>query len=221
MNIDRTRYTTLPSNIKVSSSATIQDLTQAILNLNNTLRTEELKLSTYDVMKITQTVTTSDQFGLAKASLGYNDALIINSLENFTIGAENFKRGDIIYKDNAGDYHTIKALTAGYFKPIAYDKEKHMLTFEYTTSTSTDNVVLEGVDIYKDPGVYHIELEVAANNPIRYEFNAYNLLLDIGGSSKELTVYPIVEVYYEDDDNKKHSLDINYTLELKTGDSNI
>lgn len=217
MNINRTRYKTLPSDIKVNSSATIQDLTQTILNLNRTLQEENLELSTYDIMKITQTVATSDQFGQAKASLGYNDALIINSLSEFTIGTESFKRGDIIYKDNAGEYHTIKSQTAGYYKPIEYDNASHMLTFEYDTSISTGDATIKDICIYKDPGVYHIQYEVNADWPFEKKFEiCYSKIDNLGGEKeeeKEVPIFPIIEVYYVGDDEKQHALNINYTLE--------
>lgn len=222
MNIDRTRYKNLKDYnkyISSTSSATVTQLTNAILFLNNTLHEEELALTTYDVMKITQTVSGSNEFGQAKASLGFNDALIVNSLTEFSIGSESFKRGDIVYKDNNGEYHTIKSQTAGYFKPESYDATKHILSFTYEVSNPS-GIRAENFEIYKDPGVYNIREDFSAGMAIKeYLFNNCKTEVNFSGGKKELSIFPTVEFCYKDDNQLEHLVEIDYTLALNSSET--
>jgi hypothetical protein len=218
MKIDYTRYT-VPE-VSGSSSIKVDSLGHILQSLDKTLKDTELKLSVFDALKITKTVSSSDEFGSKKAALGYNNALIINTLNKFVIGSETYKRGDIVYKDNNGEYHTISSQTAGYYVPTAYLDDK--LTFNYSTGVPDNTKGISGFSIKYDPGVYKQFKTVSSGEKASIEFQA--LWTDGYHNEDEITeepIYPVIKVYYSlSDEDKYIECSVDYTLSKKRDEKN-
>lgn len=207
MNIDYTRYTDIPELTESvpSSSIDIKSLGYILQSLDNTLSKTKLSLSVFDALKITKTVSSSNEFGAKKAALGYNNALIINTLNKFTIGSETYKRGDIIYRDNNGDYHTISSQTAGYYVPTSYTEGK--LTFKYSTGVPNNTEDISGFKVKWDPGVYKQFVTVKSNEKASISFKFGEI------PETAQIIYPTVKVYYySSSENKYVECGVNYTI---------
>lgn len=90
-------------------------------------------LTSYDFLRIMGTVTDPDTFNAMKTKLINNSALIIN-----TSLLTDYKRGDIVYKDNFGEVNKINAPNVGLYYPshIYYDPQddNNVVTIKYTYS---------------------------------------------------------------------------------------
>lgn len=215
MNIDYS-YTniskgSLPDTQSISNFD-INTLGKVIQNYEKAVGQINTELNYYDALKITQTVSNSAEFGSKLNSLSYNNALIVNSTESFTIGNNSYKRGDIIYKDNNGTVHTIPSSSGAYYVPSQYTASSHELQFIAQPSIDKQSSVsVTGFSPVVDTGVYKICNTYDEGSGILEEITAiYDL------DNPNTPIVPIIKFYYQEESNYFRevsfpTLEINYS----------
>lgn len=198
MNIDY-NYTNISKeslpNTQSVSSFDINTLGKVIQSYEKAVEQINTELNYYDALKITQTVSNSAEFGSKLNSLSYNNALIVNATESFTIGNDSYKRGDIVYKDNSGTVHTIASSSGAYYVPSKYIASSHRLQFTAQPSINKQKLVsISGFSPVVDTGVYK-EWKTYTTGEISEEITA---ICDTDGSGNPIA--PIVKFYRKDDD---------------------
>lgn len=174
------------------------DLNVAVRNLKSYLQYLDGKLSSsrktmtfWDVYNI-HSAANSDNFIQNYSQLANNSSLVIK--DNFTIGQETYKTGDIVVKDNYGNQIHIKNEQNGIYKPASFDN--NVLTFEYDSNNSKG----ENPDI-----------SIKLQNFTAPESDLYNTnkLISSTDENRVITiplkksVYPFVEVRYAVSDADK------------------
>lgn len=196
MNIDYS-YTniskgSLPDTQSISNFD-INTLGKVIQSYEKAVEQINTELNYYDALKITQTVSNSAEFGAKLNSLSYNNALIINATESFTIGNNSYKRGDIVYKDNSGTIHTIASSSGAYYVPSKYIASDHKLQFTAQSSIDKqESVSITGFSPVVDTGVYKICKSYSEGKQFSEEIAA------ICDTDTSVPIVPIVKFYRED-----------------------
>ena len=102
-------------NVYKGSSA--QDIISGLNSIENTLSKLSLKFRVYDIYNIQATISNQDECDIKLNALTNNTAAVINSDRQLTtyIHGEQvlLTRGDVVYKDNAGDLQHIKSNSGG------------------------------------------------------------------------------------------------------------
>ena len=106
-------------NVYKGSSA--QDIISGLNSIENTLSKLSLKFRVYDIYNIQATIANQEECDIKLNALTNNTAAVINSDHQLTtyIRGEQvlLTRGDVVYKDNAGDLQHIKSNSGGWYKP--------------------------------------------------------------------------------------------------------
>ena len=122
-------------NVYKGSSA--QDIIGGLNSIENTLSKLSLKFRVYDIYNIQATIANQEECDIKLNALTNNTAAVINSDRQLTtyIRGEQvlLTRGDVVYKDNAGDLQHIKSNSGGWYKPSLSDKS-NWIKFTYTNS---------------------------------------------------------------------------------------
>ena len=109
----------------VSKNSSAQDIINGLNSIENTLSTLSLKFRVYDIYNIQATIANQEECDIKLNALTNNTAAVINSDRQLTtyIRGEQvlLTRGDVVYKDNAGDLQHIKSNSGGWYKPSLTD----------------------------------------------------------------------------------------------------
>ena len=120
----------------VSKNSSAQDIINGLNSIENTLSTLSLKCRVYDIYNIQATIANQDECDIKLNALTNNTAAVINSdrqLITYIRGQQILlTRGDVVYKDNAGDLQHIKSNSGGWYKPSLTDG--NWIKFTYTNS---------------------------------------------------------------------------------------
>ena len=105
----------------VSKNSSTEEILIGLNSIENTLSKLSLKFRVYDIYNIQSTVSNQDECDNKLNSLTNNTAAVINSdrqLITYIRGEQVLlTRGDVVYKDNAGDLQHIKSNSGGWYKP--------------------------------------------------------------------------------------------------------
>lgn len=120
----------------VNKNSSAQDIINGLNSIENTLSTLSLKFRVYDIYNIQATIANQEECDIKLNALTNNTAAVINSDRQLTtyIRGEQvlLTRGDVVYKDNAGDLQHIKSNSGGWYKPSLTDS--NWIKFTYTNS---------------------------------------------------------------------------------------
>lgn len=109
----------------VSKNSSAQDIINGLNSIENTLSTLSLKFRVYDIYNIQATIANQEECDIKLSALTNNTAAVINSdrqLITYIRGQQILlTRGDVVYKDNAGDLQHIKSNSGGWYKPSLED----------------------------------------------------------------------------------------------------
>ena len=121
----------------IVKNSSAQDIITGLNSIENTLSKLSLKFRVYDIYNIQATIANQDECDIKLNALTNNTAAVINSDRQLTtyIRGEQvlLTRGDVIYKDNAGDLQHIKSNSGGWYKPSLAEKS-NWIKFTYTNS---------------------------------------------------------------------------------------
>ena len=173
-------------NVYKGSSA--QDIITGLNSIENTLSKLSLKFRVYDIYNIQATIANQDECDIKLNALTNNTAAVINSDRQLTtyIRGEQvlLTRGDVIYKDNAGDLQHIKSNSGGWYKPSL--ESNHSIKFTYTNSDKEPlSLNADPVKISQIYGLYGI---ADANSTIKET-------LKFIGDNTAHPIYPLVKNY--------------------------
>lgn len=120
----------------IVKNSSAQDIITGLNSIENTLSKLSLKFRVYDIYNIQATIANQEECDIKLNALTNNTAAIINSDRQLTtyIRGEQvlLTRGDVVYKDNAGDLQHIKSNSGGWYKPSLTDS--NWIKFTYTNS---------------------------------------------------------------------------------------
>lgn len=101
----------------VSKNSSTEEILSGLNSIENTLSKLSLKFRVYDIYNIQATVSNQDECDNKLNSLTNNTAAVINSdrqLITYIRGEQVLlTRGDVVYKDNAGELQHIKSNSGG------------------------------------------------------------------------------------------------------------
>ena len=101
----------------VSKNSSTEEILMGLNSIENTLSKLSLKFRVYDIYNIQATVSNQDECDNKLNSLTNNTAAVINSdrqLITYIRGEQVLlTRGDVVYKDNAGELQHIKSNSGG------------------------------------------------------------------------------------------------------------
>lgn len=174
-------------NVYKGSSA--QDIISGLNSIENTLSKLSLKFRVYDIYNIQATIANQEECDIKLNALTNNTAAVINSDHQLTtyIRGEQvlLTRGDVVYKDNAGDLQHIKSNSGGWYKPSL--ESNHWIKFTYTNSDKEDlSLQADPVKIPQIYGLYGIADD--ANSTIEET-------LKFIGNNTAHPIYPLVKNY--------------------------
>ena len=177
-------------NVYKGSSA--QDIISGLNSIENTLSKLSLKFRVYDIYNIQATIANQEECDIKLNALTNNTAAIINSDRQLTtyIRGEQvlLTRGDVVYKDNAGDLQHIKSNSGGWYKPSL--ESNHWIKFTYTNSDKED-LSLQA-DPVKIPQIYGLYGVVNANSTAA---TSEEKTLKFIGNNTAHPIYPLVKNY--------------------------
>ena len=173
-------------NVYKGSSA--QDIITGLNSIENTLSKLSLKFRVYDIYNIQATIANQEECDIKLNALTNNTAAVINSDNQLTtyIRGEQvlLTRGDIVYKDNAGDLQHIKSNSGGWYKPSLTDS--NWIKFTYTNSDKEPlSLQANPVKISQIYGLYGI---ADANDTIEKTLKFIN-------DNTKHPIYPLVKNY--------------------------
>ena len=109
----------------IVKNSSAQDIITGLNSIENTLSKLSLKFRVYDIYNIQATIANQEECDIKLNALTNNTAAVINSDRQLTtyIRGEQvlLTRGDVVYKDNAGDLQHIKSNSGGWYKPSLTD----------------------------------------------------------------------------------------------------
>lgn len=174
-------------NVYKGSSA--QDIIAGLNSIENTLSKLSLKFRVYDIYNIQATIANQEECDIKLNALTNNTAAVINSDRQLTtyIRGEQvlLTRGDVVYKDNAGDLQHIKSNSGGWYKP-SLGEGSNWIKFTYTNSDKEPlSLKADPVKISQIYGLYGIA-DVNSTIKTRLKF--------IGDNTAH-PIYPLVKNY--------------------------
>lgn len=176
----------------VSKNSSAQDIINGLNSIENTLSTLSLKFRVYDIYNIQATIANQDECDIKLNALTNNTAAVINSdlqLITYIRGQQVLlTRGDVVYKDNAGDLQHIKSNSGGWYKPSL--ESNHWIKFTYTNSDKKP-LSLQA-DPVKIPQIYGLYGVVNANSTTAT--SEEKTLKFINDNTKN-PIYPLVKIY--------------------------
>lgn len=177
-----------------------EDILNGLNSIENTLSKLSLKFRVYDIYNIQATIANQEECDIKLNALTNNTAAVINSdrqLITYIRGQQVLlTRGDMVYKDNAGDLQHIKSNSGGWYKPIpimATEDGKEVVKsvkFKYTNSDRTDvDLPFKPVEISNIYGFYKditVSGDVSTTQTLKYFEN---------DKGEHLPIYPLVKNY--------------------------
>ena len=101
----------------IVKNSSAEDIITGLNSIENTLSKLSLKFRVYDIYNIQATIANQEECDIKLNALTNNTAAVINSDRQLTtyIRGEQvlLTRGDVVYKDNAGDLQHIKSNSGG------------------------------------------------------------------------------------------------------------
>lgn len=172
----------------VSKNSSAQDIINGLNSIENTLSTLSLKFRVYDIYNIQATIANQDECDIKLSALTNNTAAVINSdrqLITYIRGQQILlTRGDVVYKDNAGDLQHIKSNSGGWYKPSLEDG--NWIKFTYTNSDKEPlSLNADPVKISQIYGLYG-DIDKATSKEETLKFI---------GDNTENPIYPLVKNY--------------------------
>lgn len=173
----------------VNKNSSAQDIINGLNSIENTLSTLSLKFRVYDIYNIQATIANQEECDIKLNALTNNTAAVINSDRQLTtyIRGEQvlLTRGDVVYKDNAGDLQHIKSNSGGWYKPSL--ESGNLIKFTYTNSDKEPlSLKADPVKISQIYGLYGIADD--ANSTIKKT-------LKFIGNNTAHPIYPLVKNY--------------------------
>ena len=172
----------------IVKNSSAQDIITGLNSIENTLSKLSLKFRVYDIYNIQATISNQDECDIKLNALTNNTAAVINSDHQLTtyIRGEQvlLTRGDVVYKDNAGDLQHIKSNSGGWYKPSL--ESGNWIKFTYTNSDK-EPLSLKA-DPVKIPQIYGLYGIATANDAIK-------TTLKFIGDNTEHPIYPLVKNY--------------------------
>ena len=173
----------------IVKNSSAQDIITGLNSIENTLSKLSLKFRVYDIYNIQATIANQDECDIKLNALTNNTAAVINSDRQLTtyIRGEQvlLTRGDVVYKDNAGDLQHIKSNSGGWYKPSL--ESNHWIKFTYTNSDKEDlSLQADPVKIPQIYGLYGVADD--ANSTIEET-------LKFIGNNTAHPIYPLVKNY--------------------------
>ena len=173
----------------IVKNSSAQDIITGLNSIENTLSKLSLKFRVYDIYNIQATISNQEECDIKLNALTNNTAAIINSDRQLTtyIRGEQvlLTRGDVVYKDNAGDLQHIKSNSGGWYKPSL--ESNHWIKFTYTNSDKEDlSLQADPVKIPQIYGLYGVVDD--ANSTIEET-------LKFIGNNTAHPIYPLVKNY--------------------------
>ena len=173
-------------NVYKGSSA--QDIISGLNSIENTLSKLSLKFRVYDIYNIQATIANQEECDIKLNALTNNTAAVINSDRQLTTYIRGqqilLTRGDVVYKDNAGDLQHIKSNSGGWYKPSL--ESGNWIKFTYTNSDKEPlSLQANPVKISQIYGLYGI---ATANDTIKET-------LKFIGDNTTHPIYPLVKNY--------------------------
>lgn len=172
----------------VSKNSSAQDIINGLNSIENTLSTLSLKFRVYDIYNIQATIANQEECDIKLSALTNNTAAVINSdrqLITYIRGQQILlTRGDVVYKDNAGDLQHIKSNSGGWYKPSLEDG--NWIKFTYTNSDKEPlSLNADPVKISQIYGLYG-DIDKATSKEETLKFI---------GDNTENPIYPLVKNY--------------------------
>lgn len=176
----------------VRENSSAQDIINGLNSIENTLSKLSLKFRVYDIYNIQATIANQEECDIKLNALTNNTAAVINSDRQLTtyIRGEQvlLTRGDVVYKDNAGDLQHIKSNSGGWYKPSLTDS--NWIKFTYTNSDKEPlSLQANPVKISQIYGLYGV---VNANSTT--SISKEETLKFINDNTKH-PIYPLVKNY--------------------------
>lgn len=176
----------------VSKNSSAQDIINGLNSIENTLSTLSLKFRVYDIYNIQATIANQDECDIKLNALTNNTAAVINSdrqLITYIRGQQVLlTRGDVVYKDNAGDLQHIKSNSGGWYKPSL--ESGNRIKFTYTNSDKEPlSLEYDPVKISQIYGLYGV-VNTNSTTAISEEKT-----LKFINNNTEQPIYPLVKNY--------------------------
>ena len=173
----------------IVKNSSAQDIISGLNSIENTLSKLSLKFRVYDIYNIQATIANQEECDIKLNALTNNTAAVINSDRQLTtyIRGEQvlLTRGDVVYKDNAGDLQHIKSNSGGWYKP-SLDEKSNWIKFTYTNSDKEPlSLNADPVKISQIYGLYGI---ADTNSTIK-------TTLKFIGDNTANPIYPLVKNY--------------------------
>lgn len=172
----------------IVKNSSAEDIITGLNSIENTLSKLSLKFRVYDIYNIQATIANQEECDIKLNALTNNTAAVINSDRQLTTYIRGqqvlLTRGDVVYKDNAGDLQHIKSNSGGWYKPSL--TENNWIKFTYTNSDKEPlSLQANPVKISQIYGLYGV---AGANSTIE------NTLKFINDNTKH-PIYPLVKNY--------------------------
>ena len=173
----------------IVKNSSAEDIITGLNSIENTLSKLSLKFRVYDIYNIQATIANQEECDIKLNALTNNTAAVINSDRQLTtyIRGEQvlLTRGDVVYKDNAGDLQHIKSNSGGWYKPSL--ESNHSIKFTYTNSDKEPlSLNADPVKIPQIYGLYGVADD--ANSTIEET-------LKFIGNNTAYPIYPLVKNY--------------------------
>lgn len=184
----------------VSRNSSTEEILRGLNSIENTLSKLSLKFRVYDIYNIQATVSNQDECDNKLNSLTKNTAAVINSdrqLITYIRGQQVLlTRGDVVYKDNAGELQHIKSNSGGWYKPnpeLKTDENgNQLIEFVYTNSAIEDvSFNYNPVEVAQIYGLYEDNVKVSTTG-ISKEKTLKSFDNTVGTSTP---IYPLVKNY--------------------------
>lgn len=184
--------------LKYNSSA--EDIIDGLNSIENTLSKLSLKFRVYDIYNIQATVLNQDECDNKLNSLTNNTAAVINSdrqLITYIRGQQVLlTRGDVVYKDNAGELQHIKSNSGGWYKPnheLKTDEDgNQFVEFVYTNSAMEDvSFNYDPIEVAQIYGLYEDDINTSVDGGISTE----KTVKSFDNAGINTPIYPLVKNY--------------------------
>lgn len=179
----------------VTKNSSAEQILEGLNSIENTLSKLSLTFRVYDFYNIQQTISQQDECNAKINALINNSAAIINSNNSISTDLDGqpvvLTRGDVVYKDNAGDLQLIKGSSGGWYKPVD-GSDKGKITFKYTR-TDTDDVVINTNSV-ETTGIYGLYGTLVVGDS-GTTVSPNKLVRD----SEKHIIFPLIKNYFLDD----------------------
>ena len=177
-----------------------EDILNGLNSIENTLSKLSLKFRVYDIYNIQATIANQEECDIKLNALTNNTAAVINSdrqLITYIRGQQVLlTRGDVVYKDNAGELQHIKSNSGGWYKPnpeLKIDENgNQFVEFVYTNSAIEDvSFNYDPIEVAQIYGLYEDNIKVSVDAGISRE----KTLKSFDNAGTNTQIYPLVKNY--------------------------